>query len=67
MAYTASLLLRTLPAIASHSQLKERQEDLVPDFENWPDPPDADGLRGPACYRRAVLAGRLPDPRKKSS
>jgi hypothetical protein len=67
MAYTASLLLRTLPAIASHSQLKERQEDLVLDFENWPDPPDADGLRGPACYRRAVLAGRLPDPRKKSS
>jgi hypothetical protein len=67
MAYTASLLLRTLPAIASHSQLKEQQEGLVLDFENWPDPPDADGLKGPACYRRAVLAGRLPDPRKKSS
>jgi len=59
--------LRTLPAIASDSQLKEQQEGLVLDFENWSGPPDADGLKGPAVYKRAVLAGRLPDPRKKSS
>jgi len=67
MAYTASLLLRTLPAISRDGQLKEQQEGLVLDFENWSDPPDADGLKGPAVYKRAVLAGRLPDPRKKSS
>src|SRR6266436_65732 len=44
MAYTASLLLRTLPAISRDGQLKEQQEGLVLDFENWSDPPDADGL-----------------------
>jgi hypothetical protein len=67
MAYTANLLLRTLPAIAHDGQLKEQQEGVVLDFENWPGPPDADGLKGPAVYKRAVLAGHLPDPRKKSS
>jgi hypothetical protein len=68
MAYTASLLLRTLPAIAHNNLVKPHQEETIEwDFSHWPDPPDADGLKGPAVYKRAVLAGRLPDPRKKSS
>ena len=67
MAYTASLLLRTLPAIAQGNSLKPGQERIELDFSDWSDPVDGSGIRGPACYRRAVEAGRLPDPRKASS
>ena len=67
MAYTASLLLRTLPAIARDNSVKLEQEGIEFDFSDWPEPEDGSGIKGPACYVRAVLAGRLPDPRKKSS
>ncbi len=67
MAYTASLLLRTVLAISRDNHVQPQQEPIELDFSHWPGPPDANGLKGPACYVRAVLAGRLPDPRKKSS
>ncbi len=67
MAYTANLLLRILPAIARDNPAKPQQEGLVLDFSDWPDPADGSGIRGPACYRRAVESGALPDPRKPSS
>ncbi len=67
MAYTANLLLRTLPAIARDNPAKPQQEGLILDFSDWPDPADGSGIRGPACYRRAVESGALPDPRKPSS
>jgi hypothetical protein len=70
MAYTANLLLRTLPAIARDNGLqpqKEKLEPIVLDFSDWDEPEDGSGIRGPACYRRAVESGALPDPGKKSS
>ncbi len=67
MAYTANLLLRTVLAISRDNHVQPQQEPIELDFTHWPGPPDADGLKGPACYRQAVLAGRLPDPRQKSS
>ena len=67
MAYTASLLLRTLPAIARDNPAKPEEQGLVLDFSDWPDPKDGSGIRGPACYRRAVQSGSLPDPMKTSS
>ncbi len=67
MAYTASLLLRTLPAIARDSGVQPKEEGLVLDFSDWPEAADGSGIRGPACYRRAIQSGALPDPRKKSS
>ena len=67
MAYTASLLLRTLPAIAQGNSVKPGQERIELDFSDWPDPKDGSGIKGPACYRRAVQAGTLPDPRKTYS
>jgi hypothetical protein len=63
MAYTANLLLRTLPAIARDSGLQPEKQGLVLDFSDWSEDPDGSGIRGPACYRRAVLAGHQPDPR----
>ena len=67
MAYTCNLLLRTLPAIARDNPAKPEQQRLVLDFSDWPEPTDGSGIRGPACYRRAVESGAIPDPRKKSS
>src|SRR5438309_7913348 len=64
MAYTASLLLRTLPAIAQGNSVKPGQERIELDFSDWSDPVDGSGIRGPACYRRAVEAGRLPRPQE---
>jgi hypothetical protein len=67
MAYVTNQLLHSHRAIARDGQLKEQQEGVVLDFENWPCPPDANGLKGPAVYKRAVLAGRLPDPRLRAA
>src|SRR5437667_8651651 len=49
MAYTASLLLRTLPAIAQGNSVKPGQERIEFDFSDWPDPKDGSGIKGPAC------------------
>jgi len=41
MAYTANLLLRTLPTIARENGLqtqKEKVEPIVFDYSDWPDP-----------------------------
>ena len=67
MAYTASLLLRTLPVIARDSGLQPKEEPIVFDYSDWPEPADGSGIRGPAVYRRAVQAGTVPDPRKTYS
>jgi hypothetical protein len=70
MAYTCSLLLRTLPAIARDNGLQPQQQDTVLDFTGWPDP-DPSSIpgenlqphplypgweRGPAVMRRALAA-----------
>jgi hypothetical protein len=69
MAYTCNLLLRTLPAIALDNGLQPQQQDILSqlDFSGWADPPDGSGIKGPAVYRRAVLSGRLPAPKKTLS
>jgi len=67
MASTCNLLLRTLPAIARDRGLPPPQQGLELDFSDWPGPTDASGIKGPACYRRAVEMGTLPDPRVRSS
>jgi len=67
MAYTANLLLRTLPAIARDNGLQPQQQGPIFDYSDWPDPQDGSGIRGPACHRRAVLAGALRDQEKTSS
>ncbi len=64
LAYTANLLLRTLPAIARDNGLQLQQQGPLLDYSDWPDPEDGSGIRGPACYRRAFESGALPDPRK---
>jgi hypothetical protein len=57
MAYTCNLLLRTLPAIALASSLQPKEQGLLlGDFSDWPDPEDGSGIKGPAVFRRAVLA-----------
>jgi hypothetical protein len=38
MAYTANLLLRTLPAIARDNGLQAQKEPLVFDYSDWPGP-----------------------------
>ncbi len=41
MAYTANLLLRTLPTIARENGLqtqKEKVEPILFDYSDWPDP-----------------------------
>ena len=60
MAYTANLLLRTLPAIALDAKPKEPKVDdqIEFDYSDWPEPSDGSGIRGPACHRRAVLYAR---------
>lgn len=60
-------LLHSHRAIACDSLVKPKEEGLVLDFSDWPESDDGLGVRGPACYVRAVQAGRLSDPRKKSS
>ena len=67
MAYTCNLLLRTLPAIARGSGLQPKEQALELDFSGWPEPTDGSGIKGPACYRRAVETGALPDPRIRVS
>ena len=67
MAYTCNLLLRTLPAIARDNGLQPQQQGPIFDYSDWPDPQDGSGIRGPACHRRAVLAGALRDQEKTSS
>lgn len=53
MAYTANLLLRTLPVIAAE-KLQSQQEDMTLDYSDWPGPPDENGIKGPAVHRRQV-------------
>ena len=53
MAYTANLLLRTLPVIAAE-KLQSQQEDMTLDVSDWPGPPDENGIKGPAVHRRQV-------------
>ena len=67
MAYTANLLLRTLPAIEREKLPESQQQGFVFDYSDWPNPEDGSGIKGPACYRRAVEAGHLPDPRIPAS
>jgi hypothetical protein len=70
MAYVTNQLLHSHRAIARDNPLqtpKEKDQPLVLDFSDWPESEDSSGIRGPACYRRAVESGALPDPRKKSS
>jgi len=66
MAYTANLLLRTLPAIARDNGLQPQQQGIVFDFSDWPDPADGSGIRGPAVYRRAVAAAAAIREREKT-
>jgi len=66
MAYTANLLLRTLPAIARDNGLQPQQQGIVFDFSDWPDPADGSGIRGPAVYRRAVAAAAALREREKT-
>jgi hypothetical protein len=70
MAYTCSLLPRTLPAIARDNGPQPQQQGLVLDFSDWPDPkpgsvpgenlpshPLYPGReKGPAVMRRALAA-----------
>lgn len=67
MAYTCNLLLRTLPAIARDNGLQPQQQGLELDFSDWPDPTDGSGIKGPACYRRAVETAALRDHKKTPS
>jgi len=67
MAYVTNQLLHSHRAIARDNHLQPQQETIDWDFSHWLGPPDENGLKGPAVYKRAVLAGRVPDPRKKSS
>ena len=67
MAYVTNQLLHSYRAIARDNLVKPQQEGLVLDFSDWPGPDNGSGIKGPACYVRAVQAGHLPDPRKKSS
>jgi len=68
MAYVTNQLLHSHRVIARDNLVKPQQEEsLVLDFNDWSGPEDGSGIRGPACYRRAVESGALPDPRKKSS
>jgi len=70
MAYVTNQLLHFHRAISRDNLLQtqeEKDEPLVLDFSHWPGPPDENGLKGPACYVRAVLAGSLTDPRLKAA
>ena len=67
MAYVTNQLLHSHGAIARDNIVKPQEERLEFDFSDWSGPPHESGIKGPACYVRAVLAGHQPDPRKKSS
>jgi len=68
MAYVTNQLLHSHRAISRDNLVKPQQEERLEfDFSDWPGPPHESGIKGPASYVRAVLAGHQPDPRKKSS
>jgi hypothetical protein len=68
MAYVTNQLLHSHRAIALDNHVQTQQEERLEfDFSDWPEPEDGSGIKGPACYVRAVLAGRLPDPRSKAA
>src|SRR6266568_6731068 len=67
LAYITNQFLHSHRAIARDNLVKPEQPGLVLAFSDWPDPKDGSGIRGPACYRRAVEAGVLPDPRSPAS
>jgi hypothetical protein len=60
LAYITNQLLHSHRAIDRGNHLQPQQEGLILDFSDWPEPEDGSGIRGPACYRRAVLAGVAP-------
>ncbi len=57
LAYITNQLLHSHRAIARDNHSQPQQEGLILDFSDWPEPQDGSGIKGPACYRRAVLAG----------
>jgi hypothetical protein len=68
LAYITNQLLHSHRAIARDNHLQPQQEGLILDFSGWPEPADGSGIKGPACYRRAVLAGVAPrEPEKTQS
>ncbi len=69
LAYITNQFLHSHRAIVPDKALQPQQQDqrLILDYSDWPDPEDGSGIKGPACYRRAVEAGRLPDPRSPAS
>src|SRR6266704_417672 len=69
LAYVTNQLLHSHRAIAPDKALQPQQQDqrLILDYRDSPDPQDGSGIKGPACYRRAVEAGILPDPRSPAS
>ena len=59
LAYISNQLLHSHRAIVRDNLLqtqKEKDQPLLFDYSDWPDPEDGSGIRGPACHRRAVLA-----------
>src|ERR1700720_4791656 len=52
---------------ASGSHLGLCLQHLTERANDWPEPEDGSGIRGPACYRRAVLAGAAPASVRKHS
>ena len=68
LAYITNQLLHSHRAIARDNHPQPQQEGLILDFSDWPEPQDGSGIKGPACYRRAVLAGVAPrEPEKTQS
>jgi hypothetical protein len=68
LAYITNQLLHSHRAIARNNHPQPQQEGLILDFSDWPEPADGSGIKGPACYRRAVLAGVAPrEPEKTQS
>ena len=68
LAYISNQLLHSHRAIVRDNLLqtqKEKDQPLLFDYSDWPDPEDGSGIRGPACHRRAVLA--LHNQEKSSS
>ena len=66
LAYITNQLLHSHRAIARENHLQPQEQGLILDFSDWPEPEDGSGIRGPACYRRAVLAGVAPREREKT-
>jgi len=66
LAYITNQLLHSHRAIARDNHSQPQQEGLILDFSDWPEPQDGSGIKGPACYRRAVLAGVAPREREKT-